>query len=362
MKKTSKIFSVILAILMAVCALPISASAQDVTFTVTSSVNDVKAGDTITINIDLSENSKLGAITANVVYDNSKLKYVSHNLYEIGAEKIVNPTYADGKIRFVIINAEPITTGGTILSINFKVLSSSCNSVSLNIVDALDKNADSVDTVTVPAILHSYGEWTTGINPTCETVGQKSKACTCGEKITESIDSLGHDYATEYTVDKAAICTEKGSKSQHCSRCDSKQNVTEIPAIGHDYKEEITKVPTHTENGEKTFTCSNCRHTYTEVIEADGTHKYISKVTKVPTCTEKGVLTYTCACGDSYTEDIPANGHSVNKDGYCDTCDEKVCDHNCHKGGISGFFWKIANFFNKLFGTKKYCECGYAHY
>ncbi len=444
MKKMSKIFSVFLAILMVFCALPISATAQDVTFTVTSSVNDVKAGDTITINVDLTENSKLGVITANVVFDDSKLEYVSHNLYEIGAEKIVNPTYADGKIRFVIINAEPITTGGTILSINFKALSSSCNSVSLNIVEALDKNADSVDTVSVPAIIHSYGEWITEANPTCENAGQKSKSCACGEKITESIDALGHDYATEYTVDKDATCTEKGSKSQHCSRCESKQNITEIPAIGHDYKEEITKVPTHTENGEKTFTCSNCGDSYKEVINADGTHKHISAVTKASTCTEKGVMTYTCACGDTYTEEIPmvahtettlsavaptctqtgltegaecsvcgeiltaqtvipekghtevtlyavaptctqtgltegikcsdcgtvldaqeeipATGHVPNSKGNCDTCGEKICDHNCHKGGISGFFWKIANFFNKLFGSKKYCECGYAHY
>lgn len=38
------------------------------------------------------------------------------------------------------------------------------------------------------------------------------------------------------------------------------------------------------------------------------------------------------------------------------------CDHNCHKGGIAGFFWKIGNFFNKIFRTKQYCECGAAHY
>ncbi len=38
------------------------------------------------------------------------------------------------------------------------------------------------------------------------------------------------------------------------------------------------------------------------------------------------------------------------------------CDHNCHKGGIAGFFWKIGNFFNKIFRIKQYCECGAAHY
>ncbi|MBQ6430740.1 MAG: hypothetical protein IJJ99_02530 [Oscillospiraceae bacterium] len=41
------------------------------------------------------------------------------------------------------------------------------------------------------------------------------------------------------------------------------------------------------------------------------THSYTSAVTTAATCTEAGVLTYTCACGASYTEPIPATGHSL---------------------------------------------------
>lgn len=40
------------------------------------------------------------------------------------------------------------------------------------------------------------------------------------------------------------------------------------------------------------------------------THSYTSTVTKQPTCTATGVRTYTCSCGDSYTEVIPATGHT----------------------------------------------------
>lgn len=52
------------------------------------------------------------------------------------------------------------------------------------------------------------------------------------------------------------------------------------------------------------------------------------------------------------------------EDGVCGCGDEIIieCDHNCHKGGIVGLFWKIANFFNRIFGTKQYCDCGIAHY
>ena len=100
-----------------------------------------------------------------------------------------------------------------------------------------------------------------------------------------------------------------------------------------------------------------------DIYEGPHAHSYNTVVTD-PTCTEDGYTTYTCGCGDTYVDDeTDATGHADNdNDGYCENCDELICDHNCHKGGIAGFFWKITRFFNKLFGTNKYCECGAAHY
>ena len=37
------------------------------------------------------------------------------------------------------------------------------------------------------------------------------------------------------------------------------------------------------------------------------------------------------------------------------------CECNCHAGGIKAFFFKIINFFQKLFGQNKVCECGAKH-
>ena len=39
-------------------------------------------------------------------------------------------------------------------------------------------------------------------------------------------------------------------------------------------------------------------------------HAYTATVTTAATCTTPGVRTYACACGESYTEAIPATGHS----------------------------------------------------
>ena len=41
--------------------------------------------------------------------------------------------------------------------------------------------------------------------------------------------------------------------------------------------------------------------------------------------------------------------------------DKDSCTCNCHKGGIAGFFFKIINFFQKLFGKNKICVFGTKH-
>ena len=49
-------------------------------------------------------------------------------------------------------------------------------------------------------------------------------------------------------------------------------------------------------------------------------HSYTSKITTAATCTSNGVKTYTCTgCNTSYTEVIPATGHSY-KSGKCTAC------------------------------------------
>ncbi|MDD3832043.1 MAG: hypothetical protein PHW00_05265, partial [Clostridia bacterium] len=87
--------------------------------------------------------------------------------------------------------------------------------------------------VTTDIHTHTYGEWTLTLAPSCTTVGSEKRVCECGYEETREIAALGHDYATEFTIDTQATCTIVGSKSHHCSRCDSTTDVTEIPATGH---------------------------------------------------------------------------------------------------------------------------------
>ena len=38
------------------------------------------------------------------------------------------------------------------------------------------------------------------------------------------------------------------------------------------------------------------------------------------------------------------------------------CSCSCHKKGLMGIIWKILNFFYKIFGMNKACDCGISHY
>ena len=82
-------------------------------------------------------------------------------------------------------------------------------------------------------------------------------------------------------------------------------------------------------------------------------------------------MVYCSVCDEEISREtvtLDAIGHADDDgDGYCDADNELLdpsveCDHDCHKGGITGVFWKISNFFNKLFRSNKYCKCGVAHY
>lgn len=70
----------------------------------------------------------------------------------------------------------------------------------------------------------------------------------------------------------------------------------------------------------------NKKYTFSLSLEVTThTHSYTSKVTTAATCTSAGVRTYTCSCGHSYTESIPALGHSWKTPTYTWSANGKTC-------------------------------------
>lgn len=95
---------------------------------------------------------------------------------------------------------------------------------------------------TIPAgtIVHCKADAIESKDATCTENGWKEVGVceVCGEHYSypteeNAIPATGHTWSEDYVVDKAATCTEAGEKSKHCTVCDAKEDVQEIPALGH---------------------------------------------------------------------------------------------------------------------------------
>ena len=195
---------------------------------------------------------------------------------------------------------------------------------------------------------HKASEWKLENAPTCTEKGSQYKDCTvCGEKLeTEEIDALGHNDG-EWIIDTAPTCTEGGSRHKECTVCGATTKTESLEANGHSESEWKTDVTaTCTSNGHKFTTCTVCGvKVNEETIPAIG-HSYTNYVAdNNATCTENGTLSAICdnGCG---TKDVKENkedkatGHSGGTAtckalAVCEKCDTAYGELADHKGGIA---------------------------
>ena len=178
------------------------------------------------------------------------------------------------------------------------------------------------------------------VEPTCTEKGlAEGKHCSKCGKILQAqteIPALGHDFSNEWTIDKEATCTEKGSKSHHCTRCEVKSDETEIPTIEHSESDWIIdKEATCTEDGSKHTECTVC-HTMikTENISALGHTGGTATCTEQATCSVCGEK-YGDALGHKYGDLIPKTEPTCSENGVeahykCSVCN-KVFKDDEHK-------------------------------
>ena len=75
--------------------------------------------------------------------------------------------------------------------------------------------------------------------PTCTEAGFTTYTCDrCGDSYWDTeVPALGHSFG-EWTDSKAATCTEKGEQTRTCTRCEAKE-IRETDALGHDYRDGV---------------------------------------------------------------------------------------------------------------------------
>ena len=145
--------------------------------------------------------------------------------------------------------------------------------------------------------------------------------------------TVNHDWETEFTIDKKPACTEPGSKSRHCARCDGKTDVTEIPATGHSFVWVVDTPATEDAPGVQHEECSICgykQNENTEIPQLPHVHTGITHHEAVTaTCHQPGTIEYwTCSsdkCAGKYYSDANCTAQI--------TTITTAIDPNNHDGG-----------------------------
>ena len=82
-----------------------------------------------------------------------------------------------------------------------------------------------------------------------------------------TIKATGHDWNTEWTVDKEASCTEEGSRSHHCKNCSEVKDREIIAKNAHNLTKVEAKAATCTEAGNKAYwTCNTCHKVFSDEL------------------------------------------------------------------------------------------------
>ena len=129
---------------------------------------------------------------------------------------------------------------------------------------------------TIPegTVVHCKADAVEAKDATCTEDGWKEVGVceVCGEHYSypteeNAIPATGHTWSEDYVVDKAATCTEAGEKSKHCTVCDAKEDVQEIPALGHKWSNwKRTAAATVFKPEVQTRKCSACNKSETRNI------------------------------------------------------------------------------------------------
>lgn len=252
----------------------------------------------------------------------------------------------------------------------------------------------------LPLASHSFGEWNVisdETTATCTRTGTEMRKCSvCGTEETRTIPKLTHIF-TDWSETKEATVICGGEMTRTCTLCGKKETKATDKLPSNETKDEKTGISLvfsddsfknngveitaeEVSSGEKyniaieETSCSRLQlFDISLEIENEKVQPNNSVWVKVPL--PKGYNESKTAVYYVGEDGKLEKMNSVVQDGYIcfeathfspyvvvdESSNPNNCTCDCHKGGIKGFFFKILNFFQKLFGQNKVCACGVKH-
>lgn len=355
MKKTSQFLTILIAVMLLIstlAVLPVSA-ASSVTYTA-SSVSG-KTGDTVTVNVSVSGGSNLWGCRLSLLYDSSKLQYVSSSqgaLYSAGS---IMHNSANSEITFAgQVNTSKISGGGVIYSVKFKILatsgsttvtmkaSGSGNNIDSNGQELAFSTKNGTVSVTVPVTSITLNKTsatlkkgekitlTSTVSPSNAT--NKSVTYTTSNSKVATVNSSG--VVTAVSGGTATITAKSGGKTATC-KVSVTVTQTGISASGSTAKTvsedstlklTVVKVPSDaTDSYKTTWTSSNPS---VATVSSDGTVKGVSQGTADITANVNGwTVTYKITVKEKAAEESTTNSdETVTGEGSLTEIEESTLD------------------------------------
>lgn len=243
-KRYKRAICAILSAVLFLACLAIPVSADDVLRPViTVSSTSAIPGDTIVVDISISENPGIMAMTFTVAYDKDIFTFKEYRK-GILSDYLVVDHPDKGYVSFVNCESRNNLKNGTIFAVDFIVKDNAqvgtydmkvrhirpeqhgdsmagcfANWKGSKILPTVHNGTVSIG-YTGTNCKHNFGEWVTTVPAMCEENGVRTHSCTiCGHSATEEIEPIGHEWQDFWTVDREATAETSGLMSRHCKRC-----------------------------------------------------------------------------------------------------------------------------------------------
>ena len=236
-----------------VAMVPFSVSAADSHKIEVTSLTAVP-GDTVTISVDMTENTGIMAMSFTLCYDKDAFTFQKFKIGVFSDYTIV-PHQDKGYISVVILESKNKRYKGVIFSAEFTVnekatpgkhdfkirhiypdqrgddlkgcfaVSTADNKGTYPVIPEITHGSVTVGE-TCSNSPHIFSDFTVTAQPTCEEAGVKSRSCSrCGHIENQTVAAKGHDFEDAWTIDKEATDTAAGSMSRHCKNCSKATDV-----------------------------------------------------------------------------------------------------------------------------------------